>query len=123
MKSRLRRVTDVEYAWQRRQPVRPPASLPRLRAALRSAGFSNIRLRLDSDRESLTFSMSRESRLRRTEGDKLLRLLIRAFRDGGFNAGFEELALDQVGASITGMTLTGALAEVAMNGAPEIEGA
>jgi len=122
MKVKLKPVTSAEFAWQARQPVHPPASLPRLRAALRAADFSHVGLRLDGDHESLAFSIRRGPSLRRTEGDQLLRPLIRVFRSAGFNVGFEELALHQVGATITGMTLTGALAEVAVNGAPKIEG-
>ena len=49
MKHQIRPVTDAEFAWQSRQPVVGLPSIPRLRAALKRAGFVYVRLRLDDD--------------------------------------------------------------------------
>lgn len=121
MNTKIRSVTRAEFAWQSRQPVHPPASLPRLRAALKSAGFNEVRVRLHDDQESMDFRLRAGRRLNGVKGDQLHRLLIRVCRSAGFAIGYEELAVEASGASMKGFTLTGPIGEVAEHGAPVIE--
>jgi len=121
VKTKIRKVTHAEFAWQAQQPVHPPASLPRLRAALKSAGFNKVQVRLHDDRESMDFRLRPGHGLNGLEGDQLRRLLIRTCRSAGFAIGYEELAVEATGASMKGFTLTGPIGEVAEHGAPVIE--
>ena len=120
--TRPRKVTAAEFFWQARQPVLGLPSLPRLRAALRKAGFSRVRLKLAADQESLQFTLRPGPEREGLKGDRLLRLLIRIFRSAGFAVGFEELGVDSCDAIVKGSTLTGPLEAIAGNGAPRIQG-
>jgi hypothetical protein len=117
-----RKVTAAELAWQQKQPVVGPPSLPRLRAALKQAGFERVRLKLDANHEGLAFALRPGTLAGQPVRDRLLKLLIRTFRSAGFDIGWSELAVHSTGTSIIGATLTGPIDEVAEDGAPAIEG-
>jgi hypothetical protein len=116
----LRSVSRAEFEWQRRQAVLSPPSLSRLRASLKKAGFARVRLSLDEGREWLWFTLWPTPRIRKLAGDRLLTLLIRSFRRGGFEVGFEELGFHST-EPVRGTTLTGPIGAVAERGAPHIE--
>lgn len=108
-------VSPEELAWTQAQPVIGSPSLSRLAATLKTAGWEPLELVLSNDGESVDFSLRGHPQQCRgeVERENVLRTLIRAFRQAGFNVGFTELAIDTfTGESLSRSTLVGPLEQV-----------
>jgi hypothetical protein len=112
------KLTLDEIVWVESQAVVGDPSLPRLRAALADAGFEVLELNLSNDGEDLEFRVRVTERVAAPDSDALLRLWIAAFRQAGFQLGFEEIAVIGVeDAVVRGRKLAGPIAEIAERGA------
>ena len=91
-------------------------------AALEQAGFAPIKIALEADGEAVTFQLGRVGAVRRLDEEQMLRRLITTFRSSGFNVGFTEVVIVELGESVLhGMSLVGPLETVCQGASVPVE--